>query len=168
MKSLLLLALVASLFAGCAGYRLGPTGGRTAGSESIELQPFVNATQEARVLDPLNTALRRRIQEDGTFKLATREAGDITLSGTVTDYRRREMSFDSSDVVTVRDYQLLMTVHAIARERATGRVLVDRKVTGRTTVRVGDDLVSAERQAMPLIADDLARNLVGILADGDW
>ncbi len=156
------------LVTGCAGYQLGPTGGRTAGSQSLEIAPFTNETKEARVLDPLTTALRRRTQEDGTFKLATQNDGDILLTGIVTDYRRRELSFQSTDIVTVRDYLLVMTVHAVARDRSTGRILMDRSVTGKTTVRVADDLVSAERQSMPLVADDLARNLIGILADGDW
>jgi hypothetical protein len=61
-----------------------------------------------------------------------------------------------------------MTVHATVRDRSNGRDVLDRRVTGRTTIRVAADLASAERQAMPLLADDLARNLIGILADGDW
>lgn len=154
--------------AGCAGYRLGPTGGRTAGSQSLEIAPFSNETIEARLLDPLTTALRRRTQEDGTFKLATRDSGDLLLSGRIVDYRRRELSFQPGDIVTVRDYQLVMTVHATAVDRSTGREVLDRQVSGRTTIRVAEDLVSAERQAIPLLADDLARNLIGVLADGEW
>lgn len=152
---------------GCA-YTLGPANGQAAGAQSLRIAPFTNETKESRLLDPLTTALRRRVQEDGTFKLATRDEGDVLLTGRITEYRRLELSFEPSDIVTVRDYQLIMTVHATARERATDRVLLDRTVTGKTTVRVGNDLVSAERQAMPLIANDLARNLIGLLADGDW
>lgn len=156
------------LLTGCAGYQLGPTGGRTAGNQSLEIAPFVNETKEARLLDPLTTALRRRTQEDGTFHLATRGDGDLRLSGAIVQYQRRELSFQPGDVVTVQDYQLVMTVHAKVLDRATGREVLDRNVTGRTTIRVADDLSSAERQAMPLLADDLARNLIGLLADGDW
>lgn len=157
-----------AILTGCAGYQLGPTNGRTAGNQSLQIQPFRNETHEARVLDPLTTALRRRVQEDGTFKLATQNDGDIVLLGEITDYRRRELSFQPSDIVTVRDYQIIMTVHAVARDRTSGKVLMDRNISGKTTIRVANDLNSAERQAMPLIADDLARNLVGVLADGDW
>jgi hypothetical protein len=35
-------------------------------------------------------------------------------------------------------------------------------------VRVGNDLTSAERQALPLAADDLARSITALLADGTW
>jgi len=90
------------------------------------------------------------------------------LSGIVTNYRRRALSFEPGDIATVRDYQLVMTVHATVIERATGRVIIKGETTGQTTIRVGTDLASAERQAMPLLADDLARNLIGKLADGDW
>jgi Lipopolysaccharide-assembly len=161
-------ALALLFLAGCAGYRLGPTGGRDAGSQSLQIAPFTNETEEARLLDPLTTALRRRTQQDGTFELATRGDADLLLTGRIVDYRRQELSFDPGDVVTVRDYQLVMTVHATVRDRSSGRDVLDRRVTGRTTIRVATDLTSAERQAMPLLADDLARNLIGILADGDW
>ena len=37
-----------------------------------------------------------------------------------------------------------------------------------TLVRVGSDLSSAERQAIPLLADDLAKNVTELLVDGTW
>ena len=40
--------------------------------------------------------------------------------------------------------------------------------TGATTVRVGSDLSSGERQAVPLIADELARRATALIVDGDW
>lgn len=156
------------ILAGCAGYRLGPSNGEAAGSQSIEIAPVANDTMEARLIAPLTTALRRRTQEDGTLRLVTNEPGDILLYCRITDYRRRELSVDTSDVTTARDYLLQLTVHATATERLTGRILLDRPVTGRTTIRVGDDLVSTERQSIPLAADDLARNLIGLIADGEF
>ena len=37
-----------------------------------------------------------------------------------------------------------------------------------TTIRSGADLASAERQAAPLLAEDLARKIADALADGTW
>jgi len=68
----------------------------------------------------------------------------------------------------VRDYQVTLMVKVTATERATGKVVLDREVSGRTTVRVGSDLPSAERQALPLLADDLARNATTLLVEGTW
>ena len=42
-----------------------------------------------------------------------------------------------------------MFAKVTATERDTGRVLLDREVGGRTTIRIGPDLTSAERQAVP-------------------
>ena len=55
-----------------------------------------------------------------------------------------------------------------ATEKISGKVLVDRVVTSRTTVRLGDDLASSERQALPLLANDLAKRTVAMLSEGGW
>ena len=38
----------------------------------------------------------------------------------------------------------------------------------RTIIRAGSDLASAERQGVPLIAEDLARNAASLIVDGNW
>ena len=48
---------------------------------------------------------------------------------------------------------------------ATRKVL---KKAGMTLVRVGPDLQSTERQALPLLATDLANNVTALLVDGSW
>jgi hypothetical protein len=53
-------------------------------------------------------------------------------------------------------------------ERLGGKKVLDREVSGRTTVRVGSDLASAERQAIPLLAEDLAKNITALLVEGAW
>jgi hypothetical protein len=113
-------------------------------------------------------SLRRRLQQDGTYRLATRDDGDVILSGSIQDFRRSELSFQPRDIITIRDYQVTIVASITAVERLTGRVLLERDVSGRTTLRVGDDLASAERQAIPLLAEDLARNVTTLLVEGSW
>ena len=57
------LALLGTLFlmAGCAGYHLGPTNHRTAGAQSIQINPFVNQTVEPRLTAALGNALRKAL-----------------------------------------------------------------------------------------------------------
>lgn len=152
---------------GCA-YQVGPTNGLQAGTQSIEIHPFANDTQEPRIIDPVTTALRRSIQRDGTFTLSTRAGADVLLTGRIVRYTRQELSVQPTDVVTVRDYRLEMTAQVSARVLSTGRVLLDREVSGHTTIRVGSDLVTSERQAIPLAAENLAFNITSLLADGDF
>ncbi len=161
----LMLALAAG---GCAGYRLGPSNGDPAGARTVEVVPFTNQTPEPRLGDNATAALRKEIQRDATFRLASNEPGDIVVNGVITHFLRSGVSFDPSDVITARDYRLIMTAHVTARERATGRILLDKSMNGDTTVRVGNDLPSAERQARPLLATDLAQQITSLLADGNW
>jgi len=153
---------------GCAGYKLGPANGLGSGSKSVQVVPFVNETLQPRLTDTLTAQLRKELQRDGTFLLATRSEADIVLKGVVTKYQRTEITFAPNDVLTVRDYRLVLTAQVTARERATGKLLLDQPVLGYTLMRVGPDLNSAERQAMPLLAADLARNITALLAEGKW
>jgi len=163
------LALGASaLMAGCAGYQLGPTGGQAAGEKSVQIVPFVNRTAEARLSDAVTTALRKELQRDGTFRLATRDPGDVIVSGSLTRYERREVSLVADDVATVRDYNVSLTAQVTARERSTGKVLFAQPITSYTLIRVSPDLSNTERQALPQLATDLARRVTALLADGSW
>ena len=164
-----LIALVAVVIAssGCA-YRLGPTNGERAGGRSIQVNPFDNKTPEPRLIEAVSFALRRQLQQDGTYKLDTHNEGDIVVAGSIVSYERQSLSFQSRDVLTPRDYRLRITAHVTARDRLTGKLLLDRRITGHSDIRIGSDLASAERQALPMVAADLARNATALLVDGSW
>lgn len=159
---------MAAALSGCAGYQLGPTNGVAAREKSVQVRPFANTTLEPRLGDAVTQGLREEIQRDGTYQIASHDDGDIVVSGVITGFDRREISFAPNDVLTGRDYRLSMTVQVTARERISGKVLIDRVVTGNTLIRVGNDLTSTERQALPLLAEDFARTVTGWLADGSW
>lgn len=163
-----MLMAMAVVLAGCAGYRVGPTNGLMAGQRSIQVNPFQNQTIEPRLVEYTTTALRKRLQQDGTFRLATQQDGDIIVNGVIVEFRRSELSFQPSDIRTVRDYTVALRAQIKAVERSTGRTILDRPAYARTTLRVGADLASAERQAVPLLAEDLARNVTSLLVDGTW
>jgi hypothetical protein len=159
---------LALLFSGCAGYHLGPTNGLAAHEKSIQVSPFVNQTLEPRLSDAVTSQLRKELQRDGTYALASHDDGDIVVTGVLTRYHRRELSLVPQDLVTVRDYRLTLTAQVTARERNTGKIILDAPVTGYTIIRVGSDLTSTERQAAPLLAEDLAREVTALLVDGSW
>jgi hypothetical protein len=153
---------------GCAGYRLGPTNGVAAGEKSVQVTPFINQTLEPRLTDAVTSQMRKELQRDGTYQLVSTPGADIVVSGTLTSYQRNEVTLASNDILTVRDFRLTLTARVIAREAGTGKALLDQPVTGHTLIRVGNDLPSAERQAMPLLANDLARNITALLVEGKW
>jgi Lipopolysaccharide-assembly len=159
---------LALTFCGCAGYRLGPTNGLAAREKSIQVSPFVNQTLQPRLSDAVTSQIRKELQRDGTYELASHDDGDIVVSGVLTLYHRHELSFVPQDLVTVRDYRLSLTAQVTVRERDTGKIILDRPVTGYTIIRVGSDLTGTERQAAPLLAADLAKQVTALLVDGSW
>ena len=167
-----ILALSWGLFAlwlgGCAGYRLGPTNGLPAGSRTVQVNLFQNRTIEPRLSEAMDRALRKRFQQEGTYRLATHGDADIILYGEIRRYDREAVAFQPKDVITPLDYEITVTVHVVAEERATGRKLVDREVKGKTTLRIGADQTSAERMSLPMLADDFAHNAAALLVDGTW
>jgi hypothetical protein len=162
------LLAVTLLFAGCAGYHLGPVNGAVAGEKSIEVLPFNNQTLQPRLGDAVTQALRERLQTDATYHLATRGPGDVVVSGVITHYNREGLSYLNNDVTTTENYRVGVIAHVIARDRATGKMLLDKNVNGYTLVHVGTDLADSERQSLPLLADDLARNITELLTEGAW
>jgi len=156
------------LACGCAGYKLGPTNGVVAKEKSIQVIPFSNHTLEPRLGDAVTQQVRKTLQQDGTYRLATHDDGDLQVSGVLNRYHRQAMSFVPTDVLTVRDYRLSLTAQVTVRERGTGKVILDQPVTGYTLIRVESDITSTERQAMPLLAGDLAKNVTALLVDGTW
>jgi hypothetical protein len=161
-------ALAALFLTGCAGYHLGPTNGLEAREKSIQINPFVNQTLQPHLTDAVTFQLHKQFQREGTFQLATHGDADVVLSGSLIKYQRVEVTLASQDILMVRDYRLGLTAHVTARERSTGKVLLDQQVSGFTLIRVGSDLTSSERQALPLLAGDLARNVTALLAEGKW
>jgi hypothetical protein len=170
LKIFLLCGLLASaqLWSGCAGYTLGPVGGQSAGERTVRVETFQNRTLEPRLTDAVANQVRKEVQRDGTFKLETQGVGDYLISGEIVRYERRELSFTSQDVETVQDFRVGLTANVRIYDRGAGKVVYEGPVEGHTLVRVGTDLVSSERQALPLLAGDLARKIVARLAEPSW
>ena len=160
---------LAVMFCGCAGYHLGPTGGQVAGERSIQINPVQNSTIEPGIGPVVSHALRKQIQSDGTLRLETSGSGArVILYTEVVRYKRAEIAFQPADTLTATDYTLHLTARVVARDRVTGKDLLNREVSARYTLLVGGDLASAERQALPALAEDLARNITTLLVEGDW
>ncbi len=155
------------LLAGCAGYTLGPTGGQEAGGKTVQITPFLNRTFQPRLGDDVTTALRKDIQSDGTYRLATHGGADIVVTGLLQHYTRHELNFGSNDVLTVQTYNVNVSAMITARDVSAGTTKVWTN-TASTLVRVGSDLTSSERQAMPVLAEELAKHVTDSLVDGTW
>ncbi len=162
------LSALAAFFAGCMGYKLGPTNGLPAGSRSVEVKPFLNKTRDPRITEYLANSMRKHFQQDGSFRLETSGRGDVLVTGVITKFDRSGLSYQTNDVLTPQEYTLGLVAHVVVINVNTGKTNLNRDVVGRTYIRIGNDQSSAERQAIPLLADDLARHAVSFVVDGDF
>jgi len=161
--------LAALWLAGCASYHLGPVNGMTSGAKSVEVQPFSNQTLHPRLGDAVTESLRERLQTDATYRLATHAGtGDLVVTGVIRQYTRQGLGYLNTDVTTPENYRVDIVVHVTARDRISGKLILDKDVKGHTFVHIGDDLASSERQALPLLAEDLAQNITEMLTEGAW
>src|SRR5207253_6324383 len=133
----------ALLFSGCAGYKLGPTNGVVAREKSVQFNPFADQTLQPRLTDAIALQLRKELQRDGTYSLATHNDGDIIVTGSLLRYQRYEVSFASNDILTVRDFRIILSAAVTARERSTGKVIFERggnnPITGPPIIRAGSE-----------------------------
>jgi hypothetical protein len=160
--------LAAVFLAGCASYHLGPVNAVAAGDKTVEVLPFNNLTLQPRLGDAVTQSLRERLQVDGTYRLATRDPGDLVVSGEIRAYNRAGLGYLNNDATTTQNYRVDVTAHVVICERASGKLLLERDVKGHTLVNVGSDFASSERQAAPLLAADLAQNIAELLTEGTW
>jgi len=160
-------AFLALTLSGCASYHLGPVMDKD-DNRTVQVLPLNNQTLQPRLGDTFTQALRERLQADATYRLDTAGNGDIVITGVIREYKRAGMGYSSRDSVTAENYRVQAIVHVVARERSTGKLLLERDVNARTLVHVGNDLASSERQALPLLAEDFARNLTELLTEGAW
>tara|TARA_B100000959_G_C14760749_1_gene533243 strand:+ start:158 stop:697 length:540 start_codon:yes stop_codon:yes gene_type:complete len=153
---------------GCVGYVAGPTNGIPAGSKSIRVDFFDNDTLEPRLVTAVNRSLKRHLQQDGTYRLETRGKADLVVNGKLTEFLRNGISYTPDDLLRVQDYIMKLTARIKVTDGVTGEVIFEGDVAGSSPVRVPKDLTSAQRQAVPLIADDLARQATSFIVDGKW
>jgi hypothetical protein len=147
---------------------LGPSNGTAAREQSVFVEPFVNDTLQPRLEDDFTHALRIGLQREGTVRLGHKGDCDIIVQGVIQDYSRQGLAYNPSDLVQVTDYNLVAVARITAVERSTGKTILDQQVSGHTQVHAGADLNSAERQATPLLAANMARKVVDLLVDGAW
>jgi hypothetical protein len=150
--------------AGCLGYRAGAVGTRD--FRSVAVPMFRNLTVTPQLEAQVSNAIIKRFQQDGTLRVENRESADVVLLGTITRYRRTAIRSARLDSGVPREYRLVITAQVEVRDQRTGQVILKpTSFEGAAESFIGSDLQSADYQALPLIADDIARQVVARLVE---
>ncbi len=173
MRLALFLPLAALLFGSCAGYHVGPIKPtRMAKVTTIAVPSFKNDTLLPRVEVLLANAVIKQLQQDGTYRIVRENEADAIFQGHLEQVVRRPARSVRGNVLLTREYLLTLRCTYEVTDRVTGAILDRRAALGQATFFVsGTDAIAAdltqdERQAIPIAAENLAKDIVSHLSEG--
>lgn len=159
--------LVASLLTGCAGYHVGPaTPAYLRQIHSIAVPTFRNTTLIPRVESLVTGTVIKQFQQDGTFRITNESNADATLKGEIVTVGRSPARSVRGNVLATTEFNLVLRVHYTLVDRNGKTLAGPADVNGMTSFFVGEDVSTDERQALPLAAEELAKQLVSQLSEG--
>jgi hypothetical protein len=160
----LLAALCCLLATGCMGYRVGPV--FKGDYKSVAVPMFKNKTLHPQLEAQITNAIIKDLQSDGTLRIESEDDADVVVTGIIVAYDRQPLRTSRDDTNIVTEYRIIITAEIEARNRRTGQTVIKRtKIKGQADTFTGSDLQSAELQVLPLVADDLAKQVVSLLVE---
>lgn len=166
MKKALSSLLLAFVVGGCAGYHVGPaTPAYLRHVHAIAVPTFANTTLVPRVEALVTGTVIKQFQQDGTFRIVNEDQADAILKGEVTSVGRSPARSVRGNVLSTTEFNLSVTVKysLVGRD---GKPLTAGRPSGSTSFFVGPDVNTDERQALPLAAEEVAKQLVSQLSEG--
>jgi hypothetical protein len=158
--------LLAFLVSGCAGYRLGPvTPAHLSQIKSIAVPTFGNTTLVPRIEVLVTNTIIKQFQQDGTFRIASDDQADAVLKGEIVSVGRTPARSLRGNVLSTTEFNLSLIVRYTLTGR-DGKLLHPGSASGSTSFFVGSDVSTDERQALPLAAEELAKQMVSQLSEG--
>lgn len=166
MRAYFLLCLTGVLLlSGCANYRLG-TGGQVS-FRTLYVAPVVNESNAPQTVAIVSTQLREAFLHDSRVILVnTPEEADATLTVHLLKYSREGQTRQTVDTGLVRKFDVTLDAEATLRDNRNNKLLFDkRKVQATRQVFVDSGQLQAEYQNIPLLAETLAKNVLGASLD---
>lgn len=148
-------------------YHLGPNPPREYSSLAVPVFRLGSEVFRPRLQAPVTDAVIKRLQADGALTIKGSTDADAVLEGTIVGYNLQPLRFQRSNQTETREYRLVLAADIVVRNRSTQQVITTAKrVEGETSFFILGDLTTSETQALPLAADDLARNIVKVVGEG--
>ena len=167
MKNLFAAIAICFCFSGCLGYHIGPVKPYYLQDvHTIAVPTFKNQTLIPRIEVLVTGTVVKQFQQDGTFRIGNEENADAVLKGEISRISRSPARSVRGNVLATTEFNLAMRVkyRLVGRD---GKVLgPPAEAVGTTSFFVGSDVVTDERQALPLATEELATRLVSQLSEG--
>jgi hypothetical protein len=173
-------AIVAALcLSSCLGYHIGPVKPNYLSDvHTIAVPTFKNDTLLPRIEVLVTDTVIKQFQQDGTFKVGNEDNCDATLKAEISRVSRSPARSVRGNVLATTEFNLAMRVkfRLVGRDgktigppgeaQGTTSFFVNANANGMMSDGVTGDVVTDERQALPLAAEELATHLVSQLSEG--
>ena len=151
----------------CTGYRIGAVKpAALEGINTLSVPNVKNLTLEPRVDVYMTNAIISRLQEDGTYRVATKGGADAVLECTIMNITRRQLRSARFNTLRTRELGLSIVVSYKLVDLRTQAVLRRGSARGNTTIFIDANYQNAERQAVPEAAQRVADQLVSDISEG--
>jgi hypothetical protein len=158
--------VLAILVGGCAGYQLGPaTPAHLRHVKTIAVPTFANTTLTPRIEALVTGTIIKQMQQDGTFRIVGEDQADAVLKGEIVGVNRSPARSVRGNVLATTEFNLSVVVRYSLVERG-GKPLSSAGASGSTSFFRSSDVATDERQALPLAAEELAKQVVSQLSEG--
>lgn len=159
IASAVLAGVVAVGLGGCAGYRLGsmlPPGIRT-----LHIPTVDNQTGEPLVETEVTRALMSRIQTDGTLRIDRDASADAVLHVVLREYLMEGIAFERGPSARPNEVRITLVADLSFMDARTGEILSRHTgARGSATTEFAGNASATKRNALPAVAEDLARDIV--------
>ena len=133
---------------------------------AISIPTFKNSTLIPRIEVVVTSTVIKQFQQDGTFRIVGDEDADVILKGEIMTISRVPTRSVRGNVLSTTEFGLSMRVRYSLVDRAGKQLAPPSYAIGTTSFFVSRDVVTDERQALPLATEQLATHLVSQLSEG--
>ena len=167
MKNIFGAVVIAFCLTGCLGYTIGPVKPNYLKDvHTIAVPTFENHTLIPRIEVMVTDTVIKQFQQDGTFKIENGGNADATLKAQISRITRGPARSARGNVLSTTEFTLIMRVKYRLVDRNGNTIGSPGDVQGTTSFFRGSDVVTDERQALPLATEEVATHLVAQLSEG--
>jgi len=161
-------AALAAALCGCgANYAWRPT--VPASARTVAVPTFLNDTDLQEVGAVAARQVLREFQREGTFKIRPTGEAALEIQGAVTSLSSASVAYDRRSGLRIGGYDMTGEFRVSVIDKRLGKVLVEnRGYTARASFAAGQDLTTAQRDAVGRLAEDLARQVVDDVLNLKW
>lgn len=147
---------------GCMGYRLGST----LTIKSVYVPTVTNNTDEPFLETEITQAIKEELQRDGSLSVENEGEAEAILQISVNKYYLKALAYDRDNRTRANEYRVYLEASAVLTDAKTGEEIVRRgRLLGDAEFEFAGDQVTARRQALPRVSNDLAHDIVEAIVE---